>query len=162
MTDESLRGIDILSEFGLTETQAKVFIAATQLVNPTVAELAEASEVRREEVYRLLPDLEKMGLIERLLGKPLRLKTPNPKSSISTLVKLEREKAKDRISELSRRSRDLLQQLDYHGSVWGLMISRVIWISGIHRSPSPRDKTIRICNMSINDIHKSIYYFTNN
>ena len=113
MTDEEKISFDILSEFGLTENQAKVFIATTRLGTPTVSEVADASEVRREEVYRLLPELEKMGLIERLLGKPLRLRTPNPKSAITTLVNLEREKAKDRITELSAKSRDLLQYLGH-------------------------------------------------
>ena len=114
LNDEKIPSIEILSEFGLTENQAKVFIATIQLENPTVAEVAGAAEVRREEVYRLLPELEKIGLVERLLGKPLRLRTPDPKSSISTLVKLERERAKSRISDLSIKSRDLLQQLGQH------------------------------------------------
>jgi sugar-specific transcriptional regulator TrmB len=117
MTDEKQLSLEILSEFGLTDNQAKVFIAATKLGNPTVSEVAEASEVRREEVYRLLPDLEKMGLIERLLGRPLRLKTLDPKSSITTLVKLERERAKDRIEELSVKSKELLVYLGHTGEV---------------------------------------------
>jgi sugar-specific transcriptional regulator TrmB len=105
---------DILSEFGLTENQAKVFIATSRLGTPTVSEVAEASEVRREEVYRLLPELEKMGLVERLLGKPIRLKTPNPTASISLLVKLEKERARERIEDLSSRSQQLLQYLGHH------------------------------------------------
>jgi len=113
MNDTNEIRLDILSEFGLTENQAKVFIATTRLGNPTVSEIAEASEVRREEVYRLLPDLEKMGLVERLLGKPLRLKTPDPQSAIITLVNLEREKAKDRIAELSNKSKELIQSLGH-------------------------------------------------
>jgi len=111
--DESL-SLEILAEFGLTENQAKVFLATTKLGTPTVAEVAESSDVRREEIYRLLPELEKIGLIERLLGKPLRLKTLDPSSSITTLVNLEREKAKDRISELSMKSKKLLQVLGHH------------------------------------------------
>lgn len=114
LTNENTSSIDILLEFGLTENQAKVFLAITSLEDPTVAEIAEHSKVRREEVYRLLPDLEKMGLVERLLGKPLRLRTPDPKSSISTLVALERDKANARISELSIKSRDLLRELGQH------------------------------------------------
>ena len=111
--DESL-SLEILAEFGLTENQAKVFLATTKLGTPTVAEVADVSEVRREEIYRLLPELEKIGLIERLLGKPLRLKTLDPASSITTLVNLEREKANDRISELSMKSKKLLQFLGEH------------------------------------------------
>ena len=113
MSTADKTSFDILSQFGLTENQAKVFIATTQLGTPTVSEVADKSNVRREEVYRLLPELEKMGLIERLLGKPLRLKTPNPESAISMLVSLEREKAKDRITELAMKSKELLQQLGH-------------------------------------------------
>jgi len=83
------------------------------LGNPTVSEVADESEVRREEVYRLLPELEKMGLVERLLGKPLRLKTPDPQSAIVTLVNLEKEKARDRITELSNKSKELIQSLGH-------------------------------------------------
>ena len=114
--DENL-SLEILAEFGLTENQAKVFLATTKLGKPTVAEVADASEVRREEIYRLLPELEKIGVIERLLGKPLRLKALDPMSSITTLVNLEREKAKDRISELSMKSKKLLQFLGHQEGI---------------------------------------------
>ncbi|PNX52894.1 MAG: hypothetical protein BV458_07250 [Thermoplasmata archaeon M9B2D] len=114
MPNKDSINFDILSEFGLTENQAKVFIATTRLGTPTVSEVAEASEVRREEVYRLLPELEKIGLIERLLGKPIRLRTPNPQASISLLVQLEKERAKDRIADLSSKSQELLQYLGHH------------------------------------------------
>lgn len=113
MTNNDEMNFDILSEFGLTENQAKVFIATTRLGNPTVSEVAEESNVRREEVYRLLPELEKMGLIERLLGKPLRLKTPDPQSAITTLVNLEKEKAQDRIASLSHKSKAFIQSLGH-------------------------------------------------
>ncbi|PNX52307.1 MAG: hypothetical protein BV458_10265 [Thermoplasmata archaeon M9B2D] len=114
MNSKDSINFDILSEFGLTENQVKVFIATARLGTPTVSEAAEASGVRREEVYRLLPELEKFGLIERLLGKPIRLKTPNPTASISLLVKLEKERAKERIADLSSRSQELLQYLGHH------------------------------------------------
>jgi sugar-specific transcriptional regulator TrmB len=108
---------DILSEFGLTENQTKVFVATARLGTPTVSEVAEASEVRREEVYRLLPELEKLGFIERLLGKPLRLRAPDPKSALATLLKIEKQRARDRIEELSIKSQELLQSLGHQKSV---------------------------------------------
>jgi sugar-specific transcriptional regulator TrmB len=117
MTENKKIGLEILSEFGLTDNEAKVFLATTKLGTPTVSEVADASEVRREEIYRLLPELERIGLIERLLGKPLRLKTLDPKASITMLVKLEREKARDRIDELSFKSKELLQFLGHREEV---------------------------------------------
>jgi sugar-specific transcriptional regulator TrmB len=113
MDKDENSSLDILSEFGLTDNQAKVFLATTKLGTPTVAEVADASGVRREEIYRLLPELEKIGLIERLLGKPLRLKSLDPKASITTLVDLEKERAKDRIELLSTKSKKLLKLLGH-------------------------------------------------
>jgi len=113
MDKDKISSLDILSEFGLTDNQAKVFLAITKLDTPTVTEVADESGVRREEIYRLLPGLEKIGLIERLLGKPLRLKMLDPKSSITTLVTLEKEKAKDHIEFLSTKSKQLLKLLGH-------------------------------------------------
>jgi sugar-specific transcriptional regulator TrmB len=107
------RVFEILSEFGLTENQSKVFVAAVQLGTPTVSELADHADVRREEVYRMLPDLEKLGLIERMLGKPMRIKSPNPSTSISRLVKHEQSKAKKRINALASQTSELLKGLDH-------------------------------------------------
>jgi sugar-specific transcriptional regulator TrmB len=54
----------------LTLNQAKVYLAVIKLEKTTVVQVANFSKVRREDVYRILPSLEKMGLVERLLGKP--------------------------------------------------------------------------------------------
>jgi sugar-specific transcriptional regulator TrmB len=61
---------DLLLGLGLTLNQAKIYLAILKLEKTTVSEVAKFSKVRREDVYRILPSLEKMGLVERLLGKP--------------------------------------------------------------------------------------------
>jgi sugar-specific transcriptional regulator TrmB len=111
VTDDNNRLFQILVDFGLTEAQAKVFITAAQLGTPTVNEIAEVSNVRREEIYRLLPALEKMGLVEKLISKPMRIRTPDPSLSIARLIEQERSKAKKRISQLAKKSRVLLTSL---------------------------------------------------
>ena len=110
------RVFEILSEFGLTENQAKVFVAAVKLGTPTVSELADQADVRREEVYRMLPDLEKLGLIEKMLGKPMRIRSSDPQTSISRLVKHEQAKAKKRINKLATQTNELLKGLDHPGT----------------------------------------------
>ena len=60
---------DLLLGLGLTLNQAKVYLAVIKLEKTTVGQVANFSKVRREDVYRILPSLEKMGLIERLLGQ---------------------------------------------------------------------------------------------
>ena len=65
---------DLLLGLGLTLNQAKVYLAILKLERTTASEVAKFSKVRREDVYRILPSIEKMGLIERLLGKPSRIR----------------------------------------------------------------------------------------
>jgi len=54
---------------GLSPNQAKVYQTILKLGNVPVGLIAKSSSVRREDVYKVLPTLEKMGLIEKLLGK---------------------------------------------------------------------------------------------
>ena len=65
---------DLLLGLGLTLNQAKVYLAILKLQKTTVGQVANFSKVRREDVYRILPSLEKMGLIERFLGKPTEIR----------------------------------------------------------------------------------------
>ena len=65
---------DLLLGLGLTLNQAKVYLAVIKLEKTTVGQVASFSKVRREDVYRILPSLEKMGLVERLLGKPTEIR----------------------------------------------------------------------------------------
>ena len=57
---------DLLTDFGLTPYQAKIYLAAVKLGPSAAGKLAKVAGVRREEVYRTLPKLEKAGLIERM------------------------------------------------------------------------------------------------
>jgi len=55
-----------LSEYGLTKTQAKVYITLNGLGLASASEIANLSKVRREEVYRSIPVLEEKGIILRM------------------------------------------------------------------------------------------------
>jgi sugar-specific transcriptional regulator TrmB len=57
--------------------------------------------VRREDVYRLLPKLEKRGLIEKLLGTPTKIRATPIKEAIAILIKREEEKASERVTHSS-------------------------------------------------------------
>ncbi len=91
--------VDLLVDLGLTQNQAKVYLSAAKIGPASISDLADHSGVRREEIYRLLPDLEKAGLVERLMGKPMRIRAPDVKSAMSTLIRHERARARERISE---------------------------------------------------------------
>jgi sugar-specific transcriptional regulator TrmB len=50
---------DLLLGLGLSLNLAKVYLAVLRLQKTTVGKVASFSKVRREEVYRILPSLEK-------------------------------------------------------------------------------------------------------
>ncbi len=77
---------DLLLGLGLSLNQARVYLAILKLEKTTVGQVAKFSKVRREDVYRILPSLEKMGLIERLMGKPAEVRATPISDALSFLV----------------------------------------------------------------------------
>jgi sugar-specific transcriptional regulator TrmB len=88
---------DLLLGLGLTLNQAKIYLAVIKLEKTTVVQVANFSKVRREDVYRILPSLEKMGLIERLLGKPTEIRATRISDALSLLVAEEKGKSDERL-----------------------------------------------------------------
>jgi len=100
---------ETLSSFGMTVKQAKVYLSLVFLGTAAVGEISKHSKVRREEVYRILPKLEKMGLIEKTLSTPVKLKATSVENALEILIKNEEEKAKNRIAELSAKKAEFLK-----------------------------------------------------
>lgn len=100
---------EILSEFGLTPYESKVYLAVFKKGLTTAAEIAKVADIRREEVYRTLPKLEKTGLIERVLGRPARVRALPIDDVLSILINRKEEEASKEIRKLVARKRDLLE-----------------------------------------------------
>lgn len=98
-----------VTSFGLTHNQAKVYIATAQLRIASISQVSKASKVRREDVYRMLPKLEKMGLIERILSRPIKIKATPIKDVLSILIKREQDIANEKISTLIAKKDTLLK-----------------------------------------------------
>jgi sugar-specific transcriptional regulator TrmB len=87
----------LLLGLGLSLNQARVYLAILQL-QKTAGQIAKFSKVRREDVYRILPTLEKMGLIEKLLGKPSKIRATPISDALTFLVAEEKKKFDERLS----------------------------------------------------------------
>jgi len=95
--------------FGLTPNQAKVYITIARLKLAPVGQISKASKVRREDVYRILPKLEKMGLVEKLLGKPTKIRATPAEEALSILIKHEEDEARGRVSALKAKTEMFLK-----------------------------------------------------
>ena len=98
---------DLLLGLGLSLNQARVYLAILKLEKATVGQVAKFSKVRREDVYRILPSLEKMGLIEKLMGKPTLIRATPISDALSLLMAEEKTKSEDRLTGMRSRVQKL-------------------------------------------------------
>jgi sugar-specific transcriptional regulator TrmB len=64
--------IQILVDLGLTSVQAKVYLTLINLGSTTVKIISKASSIVSQDIYRIMPQLQKLGLAEKILTKPTR------------------------------------------------------------------------------------------
>jgi len=91
---------DLLMGLGLSPNQAKVYQTILKLGNVPVGMIAKSSSVRREDVYKVLPALEKMGLVEKLLGKPAMIRATPVAGALASLIVDEKVKSDERIASM--------------------------------------------------------------
>ena len=92
-----------LINFGLTKSQAKVFIFLGKYGSKTASEIAKALQLPRTETYHLVNSLQNMGLVVAELCHPTKYTSMKMKEAISTLVKQEQ----DRIDTLATKEESL-------------------------------------------------------
>ncbi len=83
--------IQTLFELGLTQTEAKIYITLLCLKCASAKAAHEESKVARQEVYRILSDLEEKGLIEKVISKPAKFRPIPSKEVISLLFRRKKE-----------------------------------------------------------------------
>jgi sugar-specific transcriptional regulator TrmB len=103
----SENGLDLLIGLGLSPNQAKVYQTLLKSGNATVGLIAKSSTVRREDVYKVLPTLEKMGLVEKLLGKPAIFRAAPVAGALTSLILDEKVKSDERISSMKEKFKTL-------------------------------------------------------
>jgi sugar-specific transcriptional regulator TrmB len=81
------RGELMLRELGLTFSQAKVYLALSKFGESCTAKMASDScNVARQDVYRIIAELEQLGLIEKVIANPTRFKTTPIREALSLLL----------------------------------------------------------------------------
>ena len=80
---------EILQNLGLTCTQAKIYLALLEVDESPVKTISKISGIDRAEVYRKISSLLKLGLIEKILGVPIKFKAVPLEDSLNLLLKKE-------------------------------------------------------------------------
>ncbi|MGA3060183.1 MAG: helix-turn-helix domain-containing protein [Candidatus Bathyarchaeia archaeon] len=98
---------ELLMGLGLTPNQAKVYQTILKLGNAPVGQIAKSTSVRREDVYKVLPALAKMGLVEKLLGKPAMIRATPVAGALTSLILDEKVKSDERIASMKTKFQEL-------------------------------------------------------
>jgi sugar-specific transcriptional regulator TrmB len=79
--------INMLVKLGLSACQARVYLALTCLGTSSARLLSDKSNVARPDVYRVLPILQRMGLVEKELTLPAIYKATPAEEALNILMK---------------------------------------------------------------------------
>ena len=101
-----------LAEFGFTINQAKVYLSVVQNGSITVGEISRISQLHRQDIYKIIPTLEKKGLITRTIDKPALVGAIPVQKALGRLVATEKEKIGKRISRLENNLRELAEEIE--------------------------------------------------
>lgn len=99
--------IQTLTKLGLTFLQAKTYLALARLGKADVKTISKASKVARQDIYRIMPALQNMGLVEKILATPIVYKVTSINEGLSILLQ---NKTQECI-ELQTKVNDLLYNL---------------------------------------------------
>ena len=92
---------EALVEFGLSENEAKVYLASLSLGPSTILAIAKVAELKRTTVYSVIERLKGNGLMSiEIKGFKKRFVAESP-SKLEKLLELRREKFKDILPELT-------------------------------------------------------------
>jgi sugar-specific transcriptional regulator TrmB len=84
-----------LTQLGLTARQAGVYIEFMKLRKSSVKVVAKNMQISPPEIYQTLPKLEEIGLVQRILGKPVEYEALPIDQGLSILLELQSKKLND-------------------------------------------------------------------
>jgi len=90
--------LELLSEHGVPEKAARVYLAACRAGPQTASELARLSAVNRVEAYRFIKQLSAEGLLEATKSRPQRFAALSPDALVDRWIR----RASDRLRHLER------------------------------------------------------------
>jgi len=98
-----------IAEFGITQNQAKIYLAILSLGTTQIEPISKISSVRREDIYRILPRLYELGIVERVIGTPTRVRALPVEKAIRILARNRQEALSRESSEIMYLAEDFLE-----------------------------------------------------
>jgi sugar-specific transcriptional regulator TrmB len=99
--------VEKMTNFGFTINQAKVYLSIVQAGKTGVGRISKNTQLHRQDIYKLLPKLEKMGLITRTIDKPFMIEALPIKKALESIISKEKEKSDQKIAQLEKNLNEL-------------------------------------------------------
>ena len=100
--------VEKLSEIGLSRSQAKVYLSVVSSGPIGVGEISKETNLHRQDVYKLLPRLENLGLITKTLGKPVIIEALSVETAVDNLITLQKKKIEENANRLKVAEKELI------------------------------------------------------
>jgi sugar-specific transcriptional regulator TrmB len=97
--------IQTLRRLGLTFNQARVYLALARSGMSTAKTISTVSKIPREDVYRIMPQLRRLGLVEKGITAPAKFKAISIEEALFVLLQRRMEET----SELQTKAGELLK-----------------------------------------------------
>jgi sugar-specific transcriptional regulator TrmB len=101
-----------LTYYGLTENEAKTYVAILRLHQGPARSIAKLADIPRQEAYRVLPALMKKGLVLSTITQPEQFIAVTPSKVLSQLIDRLKDDFAKRISNLEQKRENLEVELE--------------------------------------------------
>ena len=64
--------IEALATLGLTTLQAKIYLTLAKMVDANIITISKSTKISRQEIYRVINELQNRCLVEKILARPVR------------------------------------------------------------------------------------------
>jgi sugar-specific transcriptional regulator TrmB len=99
--------IQLLTDIGLTKTQAKLYLALLKRGQTDGSTLGKDSDVPRQIVYRTLDELQKIGLVQKNITRPYTFKATPLKYGLQIIMSQRRQQ----YNEIQKKAKNFLQKM---------------------------------------------------
>jgi len=106
MVQQGEEDIQTLTCLGLTILQAKIYITIAQLGESSIKQIAKNADIARQNVYEIMPALQKIGLVEKIITSPTVYKATSIKEGVAILLK----QKKNEYTRMQNRTQSLLKK----------------------------------------------------
>jgi len=103
--------IEKLVSFGLTVNQAKVYLSIVQSGTTSVNRISKDTRLHRQDIYKMLPKLEKLGLITKTIDMPFMVNAVPIETGLHDLLLMFKQKSEENLNNLECNVKDLIDQI---------------------------------------------------